>query len=471
MGFEFGKYPPKDALAYWQSKVPVTAREYYDLAGHARATAFTVSGLARMDQVQAVYDSLGKALADGQAFGAWKEDVLKKLPAGWEDKGFHLETIYRTNMQTAYQTGRYKQMMATVKTRPFWRYSAIKDKRTRPIHALLHGKVKRADDPFWDTFYPPNGHRCRCTVTSLSQREMDRKGLKEDTYLKKGALVEPVDPKTGNKMPARPLMPDNNFAGNTAKSFWEPDFGKYSKPIGDAGKAAIDKVTGKAALGVKTRTDMVGAIKDKLAPLSRKGIKQVEFISAGYLMATDGQGGITISTREFAGIGMTPSRDLLNAFKKLGTPDKLTFNEEYALESLWHEIQHNNQKIGSYVKGDYRCTLLETVNQWVSRRTYQRMMDQLGGYKPVHAKKVKTDGYGYAKYLRRFDALLERLGLDDMELLAQMEQIHLKKNTDDYAVFVSQLMAERSGKDKALLKACLKNLGNPEDFEKCLGGI
>lgn len=471
MGFEFGKYPPKDALAYWQSKVPVAAKAYYGLADHARATAFTVSGLTRMDQVQAVYDSLEKALGEGQAFAAWKKDVLKKLPAGWEDKGFHLETIYHTNMQTAYQTGRYKQMMATVQTRPYWRYFAIKDSWTRPVHALLHGKVKRADDSFWDTFYPPNGHRCRCTVTSLSKREMDRKGLKVDTYLKKGALVEPVDPKTGNKMPARPLMPDNNFAGNTAKSFWQPDFGKYSKPIGDAGKAAIDKVTGKVPLGVKTRADMVEVIKDKLAPLSKQGIKQVEFRSAGYLMATDGHGGITVSTRKFSSVAMTPSKDLLNAFKKLGGKEKLTFNEEYALESLWHEIQHNNQKIGAYVKGAYQCTLLETVNQWVCRRTYHRMMKQLGGYKPVHEAKVKTDGYGYAQFLRRFDALLARLGLDDMELLAHMEQIHLGKNTDDYAEFVSGLLAERSGKDKTLIENCLKTLGSKLKFEEYLEGI
>jgi uncharacterized protein with gpF-like domain len=26
----------------------------------------------------------------------------------------------------------------------------------------------RADHPFWDTWYPPNGFRCRCGVVTLS---------------------------------------------------------------------------------------------------------------------------------------------------------------------------------------------------------------------------------------------------------------------------------------------------------------
>lgn len=41
------------------------------------------------------------------------------------------------------------------------------DRRVRPSHAILDGKVYPADHEFWATHYPPNGFRCRCGVRTL----------------------------------------------------------------------------------------------------------------------------------------------------------------------------------------------------------------------------------------------------------------------------------------------------------------
>ena len=40
-------------------------------------------------------------------------------------------------------------------------------------------------------------------------------------------LIEPIDPKTGKKMPARLLMPDKHFGTNPAKNYYKPDLTKY----------------------------------------------------------------------------------------------------------------------------------------------------------------------------------------------------------------------------------------------------
>ena len=41
----------------------------------------------------------------------------------------------------------------------------------------MDGRVFQADSPVWDTWYPPNGFRCRCTVRSLSKRQVEQMGL------------------------------------------------------------------------------------------------------------------------------------------------------------------------------------------------------------------------------------------------------------------------------------------------------
>lgn len=57
-------------------------------------------------------------------------------------------------------------------------YRTVGDERVRPEHEILNGTVKPIDDPFWKTYYPPNGWRCRCTVMNTS--EPTTKGKKED---------------------------------------------------------------------------------------------------------------------------------------------------------------------------------------------------------------------------------------------------------------------------------------------------
>ncbi len=111
-------------------------------------------------------------------------------------------------------------MQEVKKTRPYWQYSAVNDKRTRPTHAAMHGKVYPADHPFWDTWYPPNGFRCRCGVVTLSADNVRDEKLQIEKDDPTGKLIEPRDPVTGNKMPARLLMPDQGFANNPGKSAW-----------------------------------------------------------------------------------------------------------------------------------------------------------------------------------------------------------------------------------------------------------
>lgn len=45
-----------------------------------------------------------------------------------------------------------------------FRYVTRRDNRVRPTHAALDGVTLPTGDPFWKTFWPPNGWNCRCRV-------------------------------------------------------------------------------------------------------------------------------------------------------------------------------------------------------------------------------------------------------------------------------------------------------------------
>ena len=212
--------PYKEAERFWKDKIQLPPGKYAMLADEAKLRAFAVSGIAKQAELETVFNSLQKAITDGTTFAEFQKEcgaIFEKR--GWTgDRAWRVDNIFRTNIQTAYMTGRFKQMKAAAALRPYWQYSAVDDKRTRPTHAALHGLVYPADHPFWDTWYPPNGFRCRCNMKSLSARQVEKRGLEVQSKDITGTLVEPIDPATGNKMPARLLMPDPGFKYNPGKA-------------------------------------------------------------------------------------------------------------------------------------------------------------------------------------------------------------------------------------------------------------
>ncbi|MFK5194155.1 phage minor head protein [Glaesserella parasuis] len=238
-------------------------KELYDSA-LARAT--TISKLTDLDITRDIYGSMEKARREGKSFNAWKKTLVDDLERkGWvygHDKaisrgidgklladpktGEHfgtprrLNTIYRTNMQQAYSAARYQRYMDNLDNRPYWQYSAVGDKRTRPAHQALNGKIYRYDDPFWATFYPPNGFNCRCTVIALSERDLKRKGI-EQVGSSEALLVKAKRPKDklgnqeetiGFKLPDGTVrVADKGFDYNVGRLSYKPNLDLYPEKL------------------------------------------------------------------------------------------------------------------------------------------------------------------------------------------------------------------------------------------------
>ena len=187
---------PKEAVEYFAGKGNVLSWDYTDVWRETNAHAFTVAKATSMDVLQAIRSEVSKAVGPGQTFDAFKKTLRPRLEQmGWWGKQEALDidtgeitkvqlgsvrrlrTIYQTNVQTSYMAGRYKRYVDNAVSRPYWRYVAIMDGRTRPAHAALHGKVFRWDDPIWSIIFPPNGWGCRCRVVALTEAEFRALGV------------------------------------------------------------------------------------------------------------------------------------------------------------------------------------------------------------------------------------------------------------------------------------------------------
>ena len=153
-----------EALQYAHDKKIVLPDEFYSMDLKTRQMATTVSFLSSLEQVETVIKSLNKTLANGGTFNDFQKLIAESeiiLPK------HYLDTVFRTNIQSAYGHGRWQQQNRNKAKRPYLMYSAIDDSRVRPAHLALNRIVLSIDHPFWLTHYPPLGFRCFLPDTKI----------------------------------------------------------------------------------------------------------------------------------------------------------------------------------------------------------------------------------------------------------------------------------------------------------------
>ena len=204
---------PEEAIRYFEDKGYTMGFNWHDVEARAHATAFTVAGVLKQDVLTDIRQSLSDALANGSTLQQFKKDLIPTLEKkGWmgtslvadadgvlEGKQLtprRLDTIFQTNMQAAYNAGRYEEQLANVEFRPFWERVAVMDTHTRPAHAALNGFVARYDDPVWQFMYPPDGYHCRCRVRARSEGDVKRHSL---TVQDSADMIETVQQAWGPK--------------------------------------------------------------------------------------------------------------------------------------------------------------------------------------------------------------------------------------------------------------------------------
>ncbi len=204
-----------EAVRAFRMRVPMTDAEYAELEESEREFAFRVASVTQADVVTQVWDALDSAIASGTGFDDFKEQISDALAEAWgAEDGPRLDTIFRTNVQSAYNAGHYAQATdpVIVEARPYWRFVAIEDERTTDICGDADGTVQPADGDWWANHVPPLHFNCRSTFVALTEEEAREEGLDEN---------------------APRATPDEGFGSVAKADRWEPDVDAFPGPIGE----------------------------------------------------------------------------------------------------------------------------------------------------------------------------------------------------------------------------------------------
>jgi len=172
----FRSFP--EAVEFFTAKLDLPTARWDDLWQAQHARAFTVAGALRDDLLADLRAAVAAAITQGETladFRARFDEIVERHGwRGWTGdesparRAWRTAVIYHTNLRTSYQAGRWE----TLKGFPYLKYQHNTRRNPREHHKAWDGLVIAADDPWWDTHYPPNGWGCRCSVTGVSAARM-----------------------------------------------------------------------------------------------------------------------------------------------------------------------------------------------------------------------------------------------------------------------------------------------------------
>ncbi|MCE5333195.1 MAG: phage head morphogenesis protein [Desulfobacteraceae bacterium] len=130
--------PFDEAIDFFRQKVRIPTEAWTDIREGMHSRAFVIAGGMRDDLLSDFQTAIMKGLQGGTTLAEFRKDFDEIVRRhGWSYKGgrgWRTSVIYNTNLRTAYQAGHFKQMTDpdVILARPYWRYSAVMDGRTRP---------------------------------------------------------------------------------------------------------------------------------------------------------------------------------------------------------------------------------------------------------------------------------------------------------------------------------------------------
>lgn len=154
-----------------------------------------------------------------------------------------------------------------------------------------------------------------------------------------------------------------------------------------------------------------------------------------------------------------PLYELRGAMSAIAKGEKLTFLQEYSLESVWHEIRHASA-VGWK---DYRKkmrklnTSMEVINQFCARMSYPSFIRSIGG-RASHTKKVMEKGLGYIQEVANFNTLLSEMKVSKKTAYNHFRDMIIKKPYEDIHEELIKFVATKGGYEMKAAKKIVESL-------------
>lgn len=174
--------PFERQIAYFSKKINLPTNSYDEVSAMMHDYAFVVAGANTAEMVADFRRAMDRAITDGQSFDEFKKhykEIAKRHQ--FDDSNHRAKLIYTTNLYASYNHGRYEQQSRLRDVLPYWQYQHNDNANPRLHHKALDGVVYRADDPWWQSYYPPRGYNCHCTVRAYDDKDLERYGLTVST--------------------------------------------------------------------------------------------------------------------------------------------------------------------------------------------------------------------------------------------------------------------------------------------------
>lgn len=212
-GYAFDVGAPPEVRTYFNNKSLEPSFSWQDVEPEEHAVSFAVAKAMQVDVLEEIQGALKKAMDEGVPYEQFAKELKPRLQKmGWwgvseqadpltgEVKKVRLgsprrlKTIYRANMRSARAAGQWDRIQRTKRALPYLVYLLGPSERHRPHHQAKEGLVLPVDDPFWQSWYPPNGWGCKCHVRQITRREAEARGISESPEI---PMRQVINPRTG----------------------------------------------------------------------------------------------------------------------------------------------------------------------------------------------------------------------------------------------------------------------------------
>lgn len=128
---------------------------------------YIFSGIKTFHELNEAFPSMLDENGNKKPFERFLNDV-RKINGTYNANYLHAE--YNFVQASATMAAKWEQFSEDG-DRYYLQYRTAKDDKVRPEHAALDGVTLPMSDSFWETYYPPNGWNCRCSVVQVRKQK------------------------------------------------------------------------------------------------------------------------------------------------------------------------------------------------------------------------------------------------------------------------------------------------------------